>query len=163
MRRTSTELFFRLVSCTRISVSQWPNWHCWETPFGIFYYFLFSYALIYALYSYLWIQVSPLIQQRPPTVSHQTRMSTGKQQYNAWHCLSLKFRIFSLDEMTKGPKDQIDTSNSDLRLSFHSLSLENSGKLARGELADCFLPCTPKGVLQLIKRTGKSPMQHWTS
>ncbi|XP_074092256.1 C-1-tetrahydrofolate synthase, cytoplasmic isoform X1 [Macrotis lagotis] len=30
----------------------------------------------------------------------------------------------------------------------------NAGKLARGDLGDCFIPCTPKGCLELIKETG---------
>ncbi|KAF3831083.1 hypothetical protein GH733_002321 [Mirounga leonina] len=30
----------------------------------------------------------------------------------------------------------------------------NAGKLARGDLNDCFIPCTPKGCLALIKETG---------
>ncbi|KAM4664499.1 C-1-tetrahydrofolate synthase, cytoplasmic isoform 2-T2 [Discoglossus pictus] len=30
----------------------------------------------------------------------------------------------------------------------------NAGKLARGDLGDCFLPCTPKGCLDLIRQTG---------
>ncbi|XP_004624848.1 C-1-tetrahydrofolate synthase, cytoplasmic [Octodon degus] len=30
----------------------------------------------------------------------------------------------------------------------------NAGKLARGNLDDCFIPCTPKGCLELIKETG---------
>ena len=30
----------------------------------------------------------------------------------------------------------------------------NAGKLARGDLGDCFLPCTPNGCMELIKRTG---------
>uniref|UniRef100_A0A8C5QGP2 C-1-tetrahydrofolate synthase, cytoplasmic n=1 Tax=Leptobrachium leishanense TaxID=445787 RepID=A0A8C5QGP2_9ANUR len=30
----------------------------------------------------------------------------------------------------------------------------NAGKLARGELGNCFLPCTPKGCLHLIRQTG---------
>ncbi|GAB6026042.1 C-1-tetrahydrofolate synthase, cytoplasmic [Chamberlinius hualienensis] len=34
------------------------------------------------------------------------------------------------------------------------LNTENAGKVARGELKDCFLPCTPHGCLELIKRTG---------
>ncbi|XP_034793577.1 C-1-tetrahydrofolate synthase, cytoplasmic isoform X3 [Pan paniscus] len=29
----------------------------------------------------------------------------------------------------------------------------NAGKLARGDLNDCFIPCTPKGCLELIKET----------
>ncbi|KAG8449349.1 hypothetical protein GDO86_016121 [Hymenochirus boettgeri] len=34
------------------------------------------------------------------------------------------------------------------------LTCINAGKLARGDLGDCFLPCTPKGCLDLIKQTG---------
>ncbi|KAB1278208.1 C-1-tetrahydrofolate synthase; cytoplasmic [Camelus dromedarius] len=34
------------------------------------------------------------------------------------------------------------------------LSSINAGKLARGDLNDCFIPCTPKGCLELIKETG---------
>uniref|UniRef100_A0A8D2CK53 C-1-tetrahydrofolate synthase, cytoplasmic n=1 Tax=Sciurus vulgaris TaxID=55149 RepID=A0A8D2CK53_SCIVU len=30
----------------------------------------------------------------------------------------------------------------------------SAGKLARGDLKDCFIPCTPKGCLELIKETG---------
>lgn len=30
----------------------------------------------------------------------------------------------------------------------------NAGKLARGDLGDCFIPCTPKGCLELIHQTG---------
>ncbi|KAM9063396.1 C-1-tetrahydrofolate synthase, cytoplasmic [Sarcophilus harrisii] len=30
----------------------------------------------------------------------------------------------------------------------------SAGKLARGDLGDCFIPCTPKGCLELIKKTG---------
>ncbi|GCC19721.1 hypothetical protein chiPu_0018487 [Chiloscyllium punctatum] len=30
----------------------------------------------------------------------------------------------------------------------------NAGKLARGDLGDCFIPCTPNGCLELIKHTG---------
>ncbi|XP_072313370.1 C-1-tetrahydrofolate synthase, cytoplasmic-like [Eucyclogobius newberryi] len=32
----------------------------------------------------------------------------------------------------------------------------NAGKLARGDLRDCFIPCTPNGCLELIKQTGVS-------
>ncbi|TTC73829.1 C-1-tetrahydrofolate synthase, cytoplasmic [Bagarius yarrelli] len=31
----------------------------------------------------------------------------------------------------------------------------NAGKLARGDLGDCFIPCTPNGCMELIKQTGK--------
>ncbi|XP_043842080.1 C-1-tetrahydrofolate synthase, cytoplasmic isoform X2 [Dromiciops gliroides] len=34
------------------------------------------------------------------------------------------------------------------------LTSSNAGKLARGDLGDCFIPCTPKGCLELIKETG---------
>lgn len=36
------------------------------------------------------------------------------------------------------------------------LHQSNAGKLARGDLEDCVLPCTPAGCLELIKRTGVS-------
>uniref|UniRef100_A0AAR2JT10 C-1-tetrahydrofolate synthase, cytoplasmic n=1 Tax=Pygocentrus nattereri TaxID=42514 RepID=A0AAR2JT10_PYGNA len=32
----------------------------------------------------------------------------------------------------------------------------NAGKLARGDLGDCFIPCTPNGCMELIKQTGMS-------
>lgn len=40
-------------------------------------------------------------------------------------------------------------------LSKHSLSSINAGKLSRGDLGDCFIPCTPKGCMELIRQTGK--------
>uniref|UniRef100_A0A6Q2Y0J5 C-1-tetrahydrofolate synthase, cytoplasmic n=1 Tax=Esox lucius TaxID=8010 RepID=A0A6Q2Y0J5_ESOLU len=30
----------------------------------------------------------------------------------------------------------------------------NAGKLSRGNLGDCFIPCTPKGCMELIRQTG---------
>ncbi|KAK2826220.1 hypothetical protein Q5P01_020434 [Channa striata] len=32
----------------------------------------------------------------------------------------------------------------------------NAGKLARGDLGDCFIPCTPNGCMELIRQTGVS-------
>ncbi|XP_076155825.1 C-1-tetrahydrofolate synthase, cytoplasmic [Alosa pseudoharengus] len=32
----------------------------------------------------------------------------------------------------------------------------NAGKLSRGDLGDCFLPCTPNGCMELIRQTGVS-------
>uniref|UniRef100_A0A8C7GGR2 C-1-tetrahydrofolate synthase, cytoplasmic n=1 Tax=Oncorhynchus kisutch TaxID=8019 RepID=A0A8C7GGR2_ONCKI len=32
----------------------------------------------------------------------------------------------------------------------------NAGKLSRGDLGDCFIPCTPKGCMKLISQTGTS-------
>ncbi|XP_061468349.1 C-1-tetrahydrofolate synthase, cytoplasmic isoform X1 [Rhineura floridana] len=34
------------------------------------------------------------------------------------------------------------------------LSSVNAGKLSRGDLGDCFIPCTPKGCMELIRQTG---------
>lgn len=34
------------------------------------------------------------------------------------------------------------------------LNTENAGRVARGELQNCFLPCTPNGCMELIRRTG---------
>uniref|UniRef100_A0A674HFU1 C-1-tetrahydrofolate synthase, cytoplasmic n=1 Tax=Taeniopygia guttata TaxID=59729 RepID=A0A674HFU1_TAEGU len=34
------------------------------------------------------------------------------------------------------------------------LSSINAGKLSRGDLGDCFIPCTPKGCMELIRQTG---------
>uniref|UniRef100_A0A8C7VNM2 C-1-tetrahydrofolate synthase, cytoplasmic n=1 Tax=Oncorhynchus mykiss TaxID=8022 RepID=A0A8C7VNM2_ONCMY len=31
----------------------------------------------------------------------------------------------------------------------------NAGKLSRGDLGDCFIPCTPKGCMKLISQTGE--------
>ncbi|CAL1574972.1 unnamed protein product [Knipowitschia caucasica] len=36
------------------------------------------------------------------------------------------------------------------------LTSVNAGKLARGDLRDCFIPCTPNGCMELIKQTGIS-------
>uniref|UniRef100_A0A3Q1B300 Uncharacterized protein n=1 Tax=Amphiprion ocellaris TaxID=80972 RepID=A0A3Q1B300_AMPOC len=30
----------------------------------------------------------------------------------------------------------------------------NAGKLSRGDLNDCFIPCTPSGCMELIRQTG---------
>ncbi|XP_062857517.1 C-1-tetrahydrofolate synthase, cytoplasmic [Trichomycterus rosablanca] len=36
------------------------------------------------------------------------------------------------------------------------LSSVSAGKLARGDLKNCFMPCTPNGVMKLIRQTGVS-------
>ncbi|XP_039980514.1 C-1-tetrahydrofolate synthase, cytoplasmic isoform X2 [Xiphias gladius] len=36
------------------------------------------------------------------------------------------------------------------------LSCINAGKLSRGDLGDCFIPCTPNGCMELIRQTGVS-------
>ncbi|XP_055362589.1 C-1-tetrahydrofolate synthase, cytoplasmic-like isoform X2 [Betta splendens] len=36
------------------------------------------------------------------------------------------------------------------------LSCVNAGKLSRGNLSDCFIPCTPNGCMELIRQTGVS-------
>uniref|UniRef100_A0AAY5EKP8 C-1-tetrahydrofolate synthase, cytoplasmic n=1 Tax=Electrophorus electricus TaxID=8005 RepID=A0AAY5EKP8_ELEEL len=36
------------------------------------------------------------------------------------------------------------------------LSSVNAGRLARGDLQDCFIPCTPNGCMKLIRQTGVS-------
>ncbi|KAK7906712.1 hypothetical protein WMY93_015324 [Mugilogobius chulae] len=40
------------------------------------------------------------------------------------------------------------------------LSCVNAGRLSRGELRHCFLPCTPQGCLELIRQTGTAPAEH---
>uniref|UniRef100_A0A7N8XBY8 formate--tetrahydrofolate ligase n=1 Tax=Mastacembelus armatus TaxID=205130 RepID=A0A7N8XBY8_9TELE len=36
----------------------------------------------------------------------------------------------------------------------------NAGKLSRGDLGDCFIPCTPNGCMELIRQTGKYNKYH---
>ncbi|XP_008311930.1 C-1-tetrahydrofolate synthase, cytoplasmic [Cynoglossus semilaevis] len=36
------------------------------------------------------------------------------------------------------------------------LTCMNAGKLSRGDLDDCFIPCTPNGCMELIRQTGVS-------
>ncbi|XP_046903920.1 C-1-tetrahydrofolate synthase, cytoplasmic isoform X2 [Hypomesus transpacificus] len=36
------------------------------------------------------------------------------------------------------------------------LTSVNAGKLSRGDMGDCFLPCTPSGCMELIRQTGVS-------
>lgn len=38
------------------------------------------------------------------------------------------------------------------------LTSTNAGKLSRGDLGDCFIPCTPNGCMELIRQTG----EHYT-
>ena len=40
-------------------------------------------------------------------------------------------------------------------MTFNRLHDINAGRLSRGELDSCIVPCTPRGCLELIKRTGK--------
>uniref|UniRef100_A0A8C2HQU4 formate--tetrahydrofolate ligase n=1 Tax=Cyprinus carpio TaxID=7962 RepID=A0A8C2HQU4_CYPCA len=39
----------------------------------------------------------------------------------------------------------------------------NAGKLARGDLGDCFIPCTPNGCMELIKQTGETNTSRFQS
>uniref|UniRef100_A0A3B3C346 C-1-tetrahydrofolate synthase, cytoplasmic n=1 Tax=Oryzias melastigma TaxID=30732 RepID=A0A3B3C346_ORYME len=40
------------------------------------------------------------------------------------------------------------------------LSCINAGKLSRGDLKDCFIPCTPNGCMELIRQTGTALNVH---
>ncbi|KAF7231068.1 C-1-tetrahydrofolate synthase, cytoplasmic isoform X4 [Nothobranchius furzeri] len=61
------------------------------------------------------------------------------------------------------PLDTVNHINSELVTNAVSpekdvdgLSCINAGKLSRGDLNDCFIPCTPNGCLELIRQTGVS-------
>ncbi|XP_052001272.1 C-1-tetrahydrofolate synthase, cytoplasmic isoform X1 [Xyrauchen texanus] len=61
------------------------------------------------------------------------------------------------------PLDSIHTINTEMVINTVSpekdvdgLTSINAGKLARGDLGDCFIPCTPNGCMELIKQTGVS-------
>ena len=41
-----------------------------------------------------------------------------------------------------------------------SLSSINAGKLSRGDLKNCFIPCTPNGCMELINQTGDRHATH---
>ena len=48
-----------------------------------------------------------------------------------------------------------NNNNNNNICAFYSLTSINAGKLARGDLGDCFIPCTPNGCMELIKQTGR--------
>ncbi|XP_073688696.1 C-1-tetrahydrofolate synthase, cytoplasmic-like [Garra rufa] len=59
------------------------------------------------------------------------------------------------------PLDSIHTINTERIINtvapekdVDGLTSINAGKLARGDLGDCFIPCTPNGCMELIKQTG---------
>ncbi|KAA0711486.1 C-1-tetrahydrofolate synthase, cytoplasmic [Triplophysa tibetana] len=59
------------------------------------------------------------------------------------------------------PLDSIHTINTERVINavapekdVDGLTSINAGKLARGDIGDCFIPCTPKGCMELIKQTG---------
>uniref|UniRef100_A0A671RHP1 C-1-tetrahydrofolate synthase, cytoplasmic n=1 Tax=Sinocyclocheilus anshuiensis TaxID=1608454 RepID=A0A671RHP1_9TELE len=61
------------------------------------------------------------------------------------------------------PLDSINTINTERIINtvapekdVDGLTSINAGKLARGDLGDCFIPCTPNGCMELIKQTGVS-------
>uniref|UniRef100_A0A673FX50 C-1-tetrahydrofolate synthase, cytoplasmic n=1 Tax=Sinocyclocheilus rhinocerous TaxID=307959 RepID=A0A673FX50_9TELE len=61
------------------------------------------------------------------------------------------------------PLDSINTINTERIINtvapekdMDGLTSINAGKLARGDLGDCFIPCTPNGCMELIKQTGVS-------
>lgn len=61
------------------------------------------------------------------------------------------------------PLDSIHTINTEKVINtvapekdVDGLTSINAGKLARGDLGDCFIPCTPNGCMELIKQTGVS-------
>ncbi|XP_041661036.1 C-1-tetrahydrofolate synthase, cytoplasmic-like [Cheilinus undulatus] len=61
------------------------------------------------------------------------------------------------------PLDSVNTMDSELVTNAVSpekdvdgLSCINAGKLSRGDLKNCFIPCTPNGCMELIRQTGVS-------
>uniref|UniRef100_A0A671NBZ1 C-1-tetrahydrofolate synthase, cytoplasmic n=1 Tax=Sinocyclocheilus anshuiensis TaxID=1608454 RepID=A0A671NBZ1_9TELE len=63
------------------------------------------------------------------------------------------------------PLDSINTINAEKvtnavapEKDVDGLNSINAGKLSRGDLGDCFIPCTPNGCMELISQTGVSVM-----
>uniref|UniRef100_A0A673NCK5 C-1-tetrahydrofolate synthase, cytoplasmic n=1 Tax=Sinocyclocheilus rhinocerous TaxID=307959 RepID=A0A673NCK5_9TELE len=63
------------------------------------------------------------------------------------------------------PLDSINTINAEKvtnavapEKDVDGLTSINAGKLSRGDLGDCFIPCTPNGCMELISQTGVSVM-----
>lgn len=63
------------------------------------------------------------------------------------------------------PLDSINTINTEKvtnavapEKDVDGLTSINAGKLSRGDLGDCFIPCTPNGCMELISQTGVSVM-----
>lgn len=66
------------------------------------------------------------------------------------HGLIVQLPLDSEDPMDQ---DLITNAVSPLK-DVDGLSCVNAGRLSRGELRDCFLPCTPQGCMELIAQTG---------
>lgn len=60
-----------------------------------------------------------------------------------------------LDSIHKIDTEKVTNAVSPLK-DVDGLTSINAGKLSRGDLRDCFIPCTPNGCMELIKQTGVS-------
>ncbi|XP_071832633.1 C-1-tetrahydrofolate synthase, cytoplasmic-like isoform X1 [Apostichopus japonicus] len=85
--------------------------------------------------------------------------STLAQVVNQIETLNKDHRVHGI--IVQMPPDSDEPMDQDILLNkvdaskdVDGLTDHNAGKLSRGELNTCFIPCTPKGCLELVKRCG---------
>ncbi|KAF7654049.1 hypothetical protein LDENG_00075360, partial [Lucifuga dentata] len=86
---------------------------------------------------------------RLPNTTTQDESVASVNQNTSVHGLIVQLPLDSLNHISTelvtnavAPEKDVD-----------GLSCVHAGKLSRGDLTDCFLPCTPNGCLELIKHT----------
>ncbi|KAG9344854.1 hypothetical protein JZ751_010543 [Albula glossodonta] len=77
----------------------------------------------------------------PATKHATTHKSPGCHWYNRWAASISEGQLTHSGYMT---------------VQGRPLTSINAGKLSRGDLGDCFIPCTPNGCMELIRQTGVS-------
>ncbi|XP_034018147.1 C-1-tetrahydrofolate synthase, cytoplasmic [Thalassophryne amazonica] len=85
--------------------------------------------------------------------------ATQMEVLKAIQCVNEDVSVHGL--IVQLPVDSISTINTELitntvtpNKDVDGLSCVNAGKLSRGDLGDCFIPCTPNGCMELIRQTG---------
>jgi len=89
-------------------------------------------------------------------LSPRKKMWMGNKTLNDTKCFKLHFHLYLCKKLKK--RDIIDHFDSQCFTFFYFLFKRindiNAGRLARGSLDTCFVPCTPNGCMELIKTTG---------
>uniref|UniRef100_A0A8C7FTW6 C-1-tetrahydrofolate synthase, cytoplasmic n=1 Tax=Oncorhynchus kisutch TaxID=8019 RepID=A0A8C7FTW6_ONCKI len=80
---------------------------------------------------------------------------TEVNENSAIHVLIVQLPLDSIykidtEKVTNAAAPEKDVDGKALRC-FNTI---NAGKLSRGDLGDCFIPCTPNGCMELIRQTG---------
>uniref|UniRef100_A0A8D3D468 C-1-tetrahydrofolate synthase, cytoplasmic n=1 Tax=Scophthalmus maximus TaxID=52904 RepID=A0A8D3D468_SCOMX len=105
-------------------------------------------------WEYSWIGINATHMRLPKTATEEEVLHkiTEVNENSSVHGLIVQLPLDSIHKMDTEKVTNAVAPEKDV----DGLTCINAGKLSRGDLGDCFIPCTPNGCMELIRQTGVS-------